>query len=219
MAIATSGTRVVTFPQEPYNNYYNNNYPVDGISPKQDNNARAQDPGWLAIEGAYYATFGRAIAPVVRAQMLSMVEQGAALDLIAAVIEYSASAPRPSWAYARTVLRRQMDMGTRTAAEFTAACSEYRRKAAERAARPDCWSADQGYYSSRAPRKLREQCYDQRDYGPELAGMSAADIAEAKRLFPSPPKRVIEQCYSQREYDPAKVDGPTPDEIAAARML
>lgn len=204
MAIATSGTRVVTFPQEPYNNYYNNNYPVDGISPKQDNNARAQDPGWLAIEGAYYATFGRAIAPVVRAQMLSMVEQGAALDLIAAVIEYSASAPRPSWAYARTVLRRQMDIGTRTAAEFVTACSEYRRKAAERAA---------------GPRRVAEQCYSQREYGPELAGMSAADIEEAKRLFPSPPKRVIEQCYSQREYDPAKVDGPTPDEIAAARIL
>ena len=204
MAIATSGTRVVTFPQEPYNNYYNNNYPVDGISPKQDNNARAQDPGWLAIEGAYYATFGRAIAPVIQAQMLSMVEQGAALDLIAAVIEYSASAPRPSWAYARTVLRRQMDMGTRTAAEFVTACSEYRRKAAERAA---------------GPRRVAEQCYSQREYGPELAGMSAADIEEAKRLFPSPPKRVIEQCYSQREYDPAKVDGPTPDEIAAARIL
>ena len=204
MAIATSGTRVVTFPQEPYNNYYHNNYPVDGISPKQDNNARAQDPGWLAIEGAYYATFGRAIAPVIRAQMLSMVEQGAALDLIAAVIEYSASAPRPSWAYARTVLRRQMDMGTRTAAEFVTACSEYRRKAAERAA---------------GPRRVAEQCYSQREYGPELAGMSAADIEEAKRLFPSPPKRVIEQCYSQREYDPAKVDGPTPDEIAAARIL
>ena len=136
--------------------------------------------------------------------MLSMVEQGAALDLIAAVIEYSASAPRPSWVYARTVLRRQMDIGTRTAAEFVTACSEYRRKAAERAA---------------GPRRVAEQCYSQREYGPELAGMSAADIEEAKRLFPSPPKRVIEQCYSQREYDPAKVDGPTPDEIAAARML
>lgn len=205
MAIATSGTRVVTFPQEPYNNYYNNNYPVDGISPKQDNNARAQDPGWLAIEGAYYATFGRVIAPVVRAQMLSMVEQGAALDLIAAVIEYSASAPRPSWAYARTVLIRQLAMGTRTAEQFEAACDSYRRKAAEKAA---SWRG----------KILPEQNYSQREYGPEYGGMSAADIEEAKRLGPSP-KRVIEQCYSQREYDPAKVDGPNPEEIAAARML
>ena len=146
MAIATSGTRVVTFPQEPYNNYYNNNYLVDGISPKQDNNARAQDPGWLAIEGAYFATYGRAIAPVVRTQMQAMLEQGAAPDLLAAVIEYSAAAPRPSWAYARTVIQRQMQQGTRTAAEFTAACAAYRQKAAQRA-RPDCWNAEQSLLS------------------------------------------------------------------------
>lgn len=180
MAIATSGTRVVTFPQEPYNNYYNNNYPVDGISPKQDNNARAQDPGWLAIEGAYFATYGRAIAPVVRTQMQAMLEQGAAPDLIAAVIEYSAAAPRPSWAYARTVIQRQMQQGTRTAAEFTAACAAYRQKAAQRA-RPDCWNAEQGYYSSR-PKRVIEQQYPQREYSPEDGGMSAEDIAAARML-------------------------------------
>lgn len=96
-------------------------------------------------------------------------------------------------------------MGTRTAEQFEAACDSYRRKAAEKAA---SWRG----------KILPEQNYSQREYGPEYGGMSAADIEEAKRLGPSP-KRVIEQCYSQREYDPAKVDGPNPEEIAAARML
>lgn len=205
MATTAFRSQVVSFPQEHYNYYNNNYYAEDGLSPKQDNNiARAREEAWHAIDSAYYATFGRTIAPVVRAQMVQMLEQGAAPDLIAAVIEYSAAAPRPSWAYARAVLRRQMDMGTRTAADFDNACSNFRRKAAERAA---------------GPRRVAEQCYSQREYGPELAGMSAADIEEAKRLGGPSPKRVIEQCYSQREYDPAKVDGPSPDEIAAARIL
>lgn len=206
MATTASSAQIVSFPQEHYNYYNNNYYADDGVSLKHENIARAHahEEDWLVLEGAYFATFGRTIAPVVRAQMVQMLEQGAAPDLIAAVIEYSAAAPRPSWAYARAVLRRQMDMGTRTAADFDNACSNFRRKAAERAA---------------GPRRVAEQCYSQREYGPELAGMSAADIEEAKRLFPSPPKRVIEQCYSQREYDPAKVDGPSPEEIAEARML
>ena len=197
MTSTASGSPVTLTTQTPY---YNNNKPEESISCNQEYNYyyKAQ------IEEAYTATYGRKMPPVIRSQIRSLMAQGAMPDLITAVIEYSAAAPRPSWAYARTVLQRQMDMGTRTAAEFVTACSEYRRKAAERAA---------------GQRRVAEQCYSQREYGPELAGMSAADIEEAKRLFPSPPKRVIEQCYSQREYDPAKVDGPSPEEIAAARML
>lgn len=139
-------------------------------------------PEWLAIEGAYYAAIGYSMTQAIRNQIAALMEQGAAPDLIAAVLEYTAEAPRPSWAYARTVLRRQMDTGTRTAEDFQQSVDAYRRKAAERAARPDCWSADQGYYASRAPRKLREQCYDQREYSPEDGGMSAEDIAAARML-------------------------------------
>lgn len=174
--------------------YYNNNNSEECIS--------SQD---YYYNKAYEATYGRKMPPIIRSQIGELMAQGAMPDLIAAVIEYSAGAPRPSWAYARTVLVRQLAMGTRTAEQFEAACDSYRRKAAEKAA---SWRG----------KILPEQNYSQREYGPEYGGMSAADIEEAKRLGPSP-KRVIEQCYSQREYDPAKVDGPTPDEIAAARML
>jgi len=195
----TSTDSVTTSMHTPYYNN-NNNKPEESSSLSQDYNYyyKAQ------IEEAYTAIYGRKMPPVIRSQIRSLMAQGAMPDLIAAVIEYSAAAPRPSWAYARTVLERQLSMGTRTAEQFEAACDRYRRKAAEKAA---SWR-----------KILPEQNYSQREYGPEYGGMSAADIEEAKRLGPSP-KRVIEQCYSQREYDPAKVDGPTPDEIAAARML
>lgn len=181
--------------------YYNNNKPEESSSLSQDYNYyyKAQ------IEEAYTAIYGRKMPPVIRSQIRSLMAQGAMPDLIAAVIEYSAAAPRPSWAYARTVLERQLSMGTRTAEQFEASCMAFRRKAAVKAA---AWRG----------KILPEQNYSQREYGPECGGMSAADIEEAKRLGPSP-KRVIEQCYSQREYDPAKVDGPSPEEIAAARML
>lgn len=197
MTSTASGSPVTLTTQTPY---YNNNKPEESISCNQEYNYyyKAQ------IEEAYTATYGRKMPPVIRSQIRSLMAQGAMPDLIAAVIEYSAAAPRPSWAYARTVLERQLSMGTRTAEQFEASCMAFRRKAAEKAA---SWR-----------KILPEQNYSQREYGPEYGGMSAADIEEAKRLGPSP-KRVIEQCYSQREYDPAKVDGPTPDEITEARML
>ena len=186
---STASGFTTTTAREPY--YYNNN---------SEECISSQD---YYYNKAYEATYGRKMPPVIRSQIRDLMAQGAMPDLIAAVIEYSAAAPRPSWAYARAVLVRQLAMGTRTAEQFEAACDSYRRKAAEKAA---SW------------RILPEQNYSQREYGPEYGGMSAADIEEAKRLGPSP-KRVIEQCYSQREYDPAKVDGPSPEEIAAARML
>lgn len=145
--------------------YYNNNKPEESSSLSQNYNYyyKAQ------IEEAYTATYGRKMPPVIRSQIRSLMAQGAMPDLIAAVIEYSAAAPRPSWAYARTVLERQLSMGTRTAEQFEAACDSYRRKAAEKAA---AWRG----------KSLPEQNYSQRDYSPMEGGMSQADIEEARKL-------------------------------------
>lgn len=143
--------------------YYNNNKPEESSSLSQDYNYyKAQ------IEEAYTAIYGRKMPPVIRSQIRSLMAQGAMPDLIAAVIEYSAAAPRPSWAYARTVLERQLSMGTRTAEQFEASCMAFRRKAAAKAA---SWR-----------KILPEQDYSQRDYSPMEGGMSAADIEEARRL-------------------------------------
>lgn len=186
MATAKSGAQIVSFPTTGYYNNYNNNNSRMYVSQSLNNNsvpAREQaSPEWLAIEGAYYAAIGYSMTQAIRNQIAALMEQGAAPDLIAAVLEYTAEAPRPSWAYARTVLRRQMDTGTRTAEDFQQSVEAYRRKAAERAAGPDCWSAEKGYYASRGPRRLPEQCYSQREYGPELDGPSPEDIAEAMKL-------------------------------------
>ena len=185
MATAKSGAQIVSFPTTGYYNNYNNNNSRMYVSQSLNNNsvpAREQaGPEWLTIEGAYYAAIGYSMTQAIRNQIAALMEQGAAPDLIAAVLEYTAEAPRPSWAYARAVLRRQMDTGTRTAEDFQQSVEAYRRKAAERAAGPDCWSAERGYYASR-PRRLPEQCYSQREYGPELNGPSPEDIAEAMKL-------------------------------------
>lgn len=185
MATAKSGAQVVSFPTTGYYNNYNYNNSRMYVSQTLNNNsvpAREDSPEWLAIEGAYYATIGYSMTQAIRNQIAALMEQGAAPDLIAAVLEYTAEAPRPSWAYARAVLRRQMDTGTRTAEDFAQSVVAYRRKAAERAAGPDCWSAERGYYASRGPRRLPEQCYSQREYGPMEGGMSQADIEEARKL-------------------------------------
>ena len=187
MATAKSGAQIVSFPTTGYyNNYNNNNNSRMYVSQSLNNNsvlAREQaSPEWLAIEGAYYAAIGYSMTQTIRNQIAALMEQGAAPDLIAAVLEYTAEAPRPSWAYARAVLRRQMDTGTRTAEDFAQSVEAYRRKAAERAAGPDCWSSERGYYASRGPRRLPEQCYSQREYGPELDGPSPEDIAAARML-------------------------------------
>lgn len=146
-----------------YNN--NNNKPEESSSLSQDYNYyyKAQ------IEEAYTAIYGRKMPPVIRSQIRSLMAQGAMPDLITAVIEYSAAAPRPSWAYARTVLERQLSMGTRTAEQFEASCMAFRRKAAAKAA---AWRG----------KILPEQNYSQRDYSPMEGGMSAADIEEARKL-------------------------------------
>ena len=98
----TSTDSVTTSMHTPY---YNNNKPEESSSLSQDYNYyyKAQ------IEEAYTAIYGRKMPPVIRSQIRSLMAQGAMPDLIAAVIEYSAAAPRPSWAYARTVLERQLE--------------------------------------------------------------------------------------------------------------
>ena len=152
----TSTASGFTTAREPY--YYNNNNSEECIS--------SQD---YYYNKASEATYGRKMPPVIRSQIRDLMAQGAMPDLIAAVIEYSAAAPRPSWAYARTVLVRQLAMGTRTAEQFEAACDSYRRKAAEKAA---SWRG----------KILPEQNYSQRDYGLMEGGMSQADIEEARKL-------------------------------------
>lgn len=134
--------------------------------------ARVETAGGLPEElfALYEDVFCRHMPGIVAMEIMAMMAAGAGADLVAEIIRYTAGAPRPSWAYARAVLRRQMAMGTRTAADFAA-------REAERAER-GLQNAGNGM-----PKRVIEQCYEQRRYdAAEFGELSEEQLAEmAKR--------------------------------------
>ena len=134
--------------------------------------ARVETAGGLPEElfALYEDVFCRHMPGIVVMEIMAMMAAGAGADLVAEIIRYTAGAPRPSWAYARAVLRRQMAMGTRTAEDFTA-------REAERAER------GLHYGGNGMPKRVIEQCYEQRRYdAAEFGELSEEQLAEmAKR--------------------------------------
>lgn len=135
--------------------------------------ARVETAGGLPEElfALYEDVFCRHMPGIVVMEIMAMMAAGAGADLVAEIIRYTAGAPRPSWAYARAVLRRQMAMGTRTAEDFTA----------REAARAERNFANGQQMSM--PKRVIEQCYEQRRYdAAEFGELSEEQLAEmAKR--------------------------------------
>lgn len=135
--------------------------------------ARVEAAGGLPEElfALYEDVFCRHMPGIVAMEIMAMMAAGAGADLVAEIIRYTAGAPRPSWAYARAVLRRQMAMGTRTAEDF----------AAREAARAERNFANGQQMSM--PKRVIEQCYEQRRYdAAEFGELSEEQLAEmAKR--------------------------------------
>lgn len=131
--------------------------------------ARVETAGGLPEElfALYEDVFCRHMPGIVAMEIMAMMAAGAGADLVAEIIRYTAGAPRPSWAYARAVLRRQMAMGTRTAEDFAA-------REAARAER---------IHANGMPKRVIEQCYEQRRYdAAEFGELSEEQLAEmAKR--------------------------------------
>lgn len=127
-----------------------------------------EDAGQMQeIAELYEDVFCRHMPGIVAMEIMAMMAAGAGADLVAEIIRYTAGAPRPSWAYARAVLRRQMAMGTRTAEDFTA-------REAARAER---------IHANGMPKRVIEQCYEQRSYNAaDFGELSEEQLAEmAKR--------------------------------------
>ena len=127
-----------------------------------------EDAGQMQeIAELYEDVFCRHMPGIVAMEIMAMMAAGAGADLVAEIIRYTAGAPRPSWAYARAVLRRQMAMGTRTAEDFAA-------REAARAER---------IHANGMPKRVIEQCYEQRRYdAAEFGELSEEQLAEmAKR--------------------------------------
>lgn len=94
-----------------------------GTNHDHDNNnnhvrARAYAREWQKILDAYEDVMGRPMPRFVQRECESFINSGIQPDMITAVLEYTACAPRPSWAYARTVLYRSEEKGMRCSADF-----------------------------------------------------------------------------------------------------
>lgn len=111
--IPQNTTNVVTFPEK-YNDQLEPNHDHDN----NNNHACARARAWREVLDAYEDVMGRPMPRFVQSECEGFERSGVQLDMIKAVIEYTACAPRPSWAYARTVLYRSEERGIRTAADF-----------------------------------------------------------------------------------------------------
>lgn len=120
MATTASGAATAHDP----NNVYS--FPLlndNQLEPNHDhddynNHARARARRWREILDAYEDVMGRPMPRFVQTECEGFESNGMELDMIKAVIEYTACAPRPSWAYARTVLYRSEERGMKTAIDF-----------------------------------------------------------------------------------------------------
>lgn len=99
----------------------NNNQSGNNHDHDNNNNhvrARAYAREWQKILDAYEDVIGRPMPKFVQREAEGFIASGVQPDMIVAILEYTACAPRPSWAYARTVLYRSEERGMRSAADF-----------------------------------------------------------------------------------------------------
>lgn len=143
-----------------YSDIYNNIY------------IRAREDIKSVCEVCFVHQLGYWPSTAAREQLQQLQADGASEELICAVLEYTAqNAPRPTWAYARTVLRKQLAAGVRTAEAFNEACAAFY------AARTAAPAYTPGYY--KAPQKrVQEQQYQQRQYDPAELDAIPADLLE-----------------------------------------
>jgi len=105
-----------------YNNNYNNNNNHTRARVERALDTEKQAAFHTLMHGdfaqVYEDSIGRPMPRVVEREIAEMMEHGISSGLIAAVLEYTAAAPRPSWAYARTVILRNYAKGINDEEEF-----------------------------------------------------------------------------------------------------
>lgn len=120
MATTASGAAANLDPKNVYSFPKVNNNQLDPNHNHDNNNhhARARAREWQDLLDAYEDVMGRPMPRFVQSEVEGFVRSGVQLDMVKAIIEYTACAPRPSWAYARTVLYRSEERGMRSATDF-----------------------------------------------------------------------------------------------------
>lgn len=122
----------ITFParaREDLNPLEYKDYPNRTENHDHDNNnyrvrVRAHAREMNRIHDAYEDILGRSMPRFVEEEILGMIADGAEPSFIRAVIEYTACAPRPSWAYARAVIYRNMKKGVTHEGTFMASLAD-----------------------------------------------------------------------------------------------
>lgn len=108
--------------REHYNN--NNNYNNNTTRARVERVIDRATEGRMdaALHGDFASVFedsiGRPLPRIVAREISEMMARGISGGLIMAVIEYTAGAPRPSWAYARAVILRNFAKGINDEDEF-----------------------------------------------------------------------------------------------------
>lgn len=122
--IQYSTDNVMQFNQK-HNNNYNNNYNNNNTRARVKNaiDTEMQSQSQKIRHGDFAQTYedsiGRPMPRLVEREIAEMMEHGVDSGLICAVLEYTAAAPRPSWAYARTVILRNYAKGINDEEAFT----------------------------------------------------------------------------------------------------
>ena len=110
---------------------------------REEECAAARYAAYQEAVGYYEASFGQRAGISLKTEVREAVLQGCSAAVIIGCIQEAEAAPRPSWGYARAVLRRCMASGILTAED---------------------WAADQ---QRRASRANPAGAYAQRDYTEE----------------------------------------------------
>ena len=119
----TDSPNVTQFPaRDRQNTLPDNVYPIsdtDHDNNNYNNRVRARAREMLKIHETYQDVLGRPMPRFVEQEVLGMIASGIEPAMIKDVLEYTACAPRPSWAYARTVILRNEEKGVTTALAFS----------------------------------------------------------------------------------------------------
>ena len=87
----------------------------------------------LADLATYYQqTFGSYCPQCARRDMAAALDEGMEMDVVLIAIDEAAIAPRPSWAYARAILRRCLMEHIHTEEEYNRGQLNYRRSGGRR---------------------------------------------------------------------------------------
>ncbi len=149
----------------------------------EENSVQVTDQKTDSIKTVYYMALGYWPAPVIMQQVAAYLQSGIDAGLIAAVLRYTGEhAPRPTWAYARSVIDRKYREGITTAAAFDASVAAwYSQRQMPVSPSPAAQGRGNRIPASRT-KTVIEQQYDQREYDPaEVDGLTPEEIEEAMR--------------------------------------